>query len=701
VPMLQAMSRRRRWTAGFATALLALLFAAGSVALAADPPRLEDEVSDLVQLIPADQEEALESDLAAGADETGVQLFSVYVDTTDDLSAEDFAVQTAEQNSLGGDDSLLLVAVDDRTYYVWVSNQLTGISDQEIADVGTEVVQPRLRAGDWAGAALATEDALGQANTGVLEPGGPVVPPDLEPGTDPGLQPVGSGPNLLPIILAMVIIGGGIWLISRGRRPRGPTAPAEEQDRDTGQLAREANSRLIAADEALREARQELGFAEAQFGPQDVAAYRMGLDEAAADLKAAFSVRQQLDDAVPEDAPTRARMLDEIIGRSKRAEATLAGQQAQLDQLRDLERTAPQVLAQLPPAIEAQEARLPEAEPQLAADDGLAPTVWQPVRGNAVEAGKRLQEARRQVEAGQAAEAASDRSAAAQAARGAQLALTEATRLLDAIDGLATQIDQARQGLPAETAAAQADLAAARQATGSVGAEPRLAEAEAKLDAAQQAERSDPVTALRLVREADTAIDSVLAEAREAAQNAARVAAQLQARLSAADGSVARAADYIGARRSGIGREPRTRLAAAESQLDEAIALQQTDPPAALAAATRAEQLAHQALQLAEREFDQYDRYGGGPVIMGGGFGGRSGGGQMGGLIAGAILGGLLRGGGGGGGAFGGGWGGGGFGGTPWGSSGGGGGIFGGGGRGFGGGFGGGGGGGRGSGGRW
>ena len=707
---LQAIPRLLR--ALFAAGLL--LVALAAPAAAADPPRLESDVTDLAGVLDGQAEE-VERELARVRDESGVQLMALFVDTTDELSAPEFADEVAALNSLGGNDALLLVAIDDRAYYLWVSQSLAEVTDAEIEAVTATQVEPQLRDSDWAGAVAAAAQGLGDANLAEVPPGeAPVEPPIFEPPVgEPAPATGGSGLGLLPIVLAIGAIVGGIWLMSRrGAKPTARQAPAEERDRDTGELAREANALLIDTDEALREAREELGFAEAQFNESDVLAYRSAIEQATQELRAAFDIRQRLDDEVPEDAKTRAAMLDEIIARCRRAQERLTEQRQQLDQLRDLERTAPEVLAGMGPRIEQLEGRLPAAEERMTGFERLAPSAWQPVRGHVVEAQKRLADARAQVEAGLAASQAGDRQAAGRAARASQIAVAEAGRLLDAIDTLTAQIAEAERSLPQELAAAEADLAAARAALRSPGLEPRLGEAEAHLRAARQAAdpaSPDPVAAVRLARQANGAADALLAQVREAADNTARQAAQLSSAIASSQAAIDQAAGFIAARHSGIGREPRTRLAAAESHLQQAIALQDSDPAAALLAARRADQLADQAYAQAQQEFDQYDMYGGGP--FGGGRvatrgGGRSSGSDLGSVIGGAILGGILSGGFGGrsgGGGFGsGGWGGGGWGGTPWGSSGGGGILGGGGGRGFGGVFGGSsGGGGRGSGGRW
>ena len=96
-------------------------------------------------------------------DEHGVQLFVVYVPTTDERNAPDFAAETAPTNSLGADDALLLVAIDDRTDAIWVADGLDEISDDEIDTILADTLEPRLRDGDFAGAAIETAQALGVA----------------------------------------------------------------------------------------------------------------------------------------------------------------------------------------------------------------------------------------------------------------------------------------------------------------------------------------------------------------------------------------------------------------------------------------------------------------------------------------------------------------------------------------------------------
>ena len=62
------------------------------------------------------------------------------------------------------------------------------------------------------------------------------------------------------------------------------------------------------------------------------------MTQAQDELKAAFAVRQKLDDEIPEDPPTREAMLTEIVHRAGRAVASLDEQRKRMQGLRDTER---------------------------------------------------------------------------------------------------------------------------------------------------------------------------------------------------------------------------------------------------------------------------------------------------------------------------------------------------------------------------
>jgi hypothetical protein len=481
----------------------------------------------------------------------------------------------------------------------------------------------------------------------------------------------------------------------------GPPAP------DAAALARQANALLIATDERIRDAAQETDFAEAQYGADAVTTFRAAVAEARDELAKAFVIRQQLDDAIPEDEPTRIAMLQEIIARTTKAQERLDDETDRIRELHDLERDAPNRIVELPAQIEAVEDRLDATEITMQELRGYAEAVWNPVAGNLEEARKGLAGARSAVTTASQAiadddRAASSRSAVAVATRTAMEGISGAIALLDEIDQLATSVREALRRIPNELEEAGRDLADATSAIAGRAVDPAVdaprRAAEAALGAARSAavaQPSDPLATLRLVTEAHRLADETLLAARDAAAAADRVVAAAKSTIQTAAAEIDRAATFIASRRRGVGEVARTRLAEAQRHLSAATNLLPTDTTESLNEGKRAQALAHEAYRLAQDDFSDWDQ--GGP-----GWGQRRGrGGDQTSEVLGAILGGVIGGVLSGGGRSGGGWGG-----SPWGGSGGGrsrgGGWGGGGGFGSGGfGGGGGGGGGRSSGGRW
>ncbi len=643
----------------FVAALLAL--SAGPVA-AEPPPAIEGPVTDLTGEL-SGEEDAIEDAIQEMLDRDNVQVFVVFVRTTDGASATDYADQVATQNSFGGNDALVLVALEDRTDAIWVADGLDEISDEEIDDVIVNELEPRLADGDFAGAFVAAVEGLGDAADAAAAP--PAVEPTPQTQPTPGTEPredSGGGVGFGTIAAVFALVGGGL-LIYRARRSR---QGGEERDRRTGELARDANAALISTDERIRDATQEIGFVEAQYGTAETEPFRAAVAGAREELRAAFAIRQKLDDAEPEDPPTREAMLREIVERTTRAHGLLDAQTERIRALRELERDAPAMLEELPARIATVEERLPAAETALGALGGYAAAAWQPVRGNVAEARKGLDGARAAVAEGTSALAAGETARAATATRTALEGVTGAGKLLDAIDRLAATVATAEERAPLELREAERDLADARQAgsqTGDATLSERIRATERAIDAARTAAAArpaDPVAALSAATEAHRLADEALLAAREEVAARERLAVAAESSYRTATVAVDRASDFIAARRAGVGRGARTRLAEAERHLEDAAALHATDSQLAIQAAARAERLAHEAYRLASDDFSGWDQ--GGPG-WGGGGGIRTGGGSdLAGAVLGGILGGILSGGG----TGGGGWGG-----SPWGGGGG------------------------------
>jgi uncharacterized membrane protein YgcG len=662
---------RRGVLALVAAALLAL--AGSSVAFAEDVLRLEGPVTDTAGVLTGSVDE-VEQAIDRTLDDHGVQVFVLFVRTTGDLPMADYAQGTADLNSLGVDDALLVVAMDDRTDYIWVSDGLDEITDGELDAILVEELEPRLRDGDAPGAAIAAVEALGVAADSPAPTDGPLVPGPVTPvpTLDPGGSGSGGGGIGIGAIIAAILLAGGGFLVYRWWRARRDAAAAgagvavapSPAELSGPALRQRANALLIATDERVRDARQEIDFAEAQYGPEAVGELREAVAAAAEELAASFTLRQRLDDDQPEDDATRDGMMREIVERTTRAHERLDAETGRIRQLRDLERDAPGTLVELPARIETVEDRLPAARSTLDGLRSYAESAWQPVGGHIEEAEKGLAGARTAVTVGSAAMARNDRPEVALATREALEGVTGAAELLDAIEALRATIAEAEERLPAELADADRDLRDTRTALAELGQlDPgvagRVREAERAIDQAHEVSRerpADPVRALKLATDAHRVSDAVLVAARDAAAAHDRLEAAADSSIKTASAEYDRAATFIASRRRGVGEEARTRLAEARRHLDSAAAVAASDPQAAVDQAGRAQQLANDAYRIASSDFSDWDQGGPGWGQRGGTSDGDATA-EILGQILGGVIGGVIRSGGGGGG----------WGGSPWG----------------------------------
>ncbi|MEV7196719.1 TPM domain-containing protein [Streptomyces sp. NPDC093510] len=687
-----------------AVLLAALLLAwfplpGASPAFADDPVTLSrtGQITDRTNALEG-REDAAEQALDRLYDDRGVQLFVVYVRDFSGRSPQDWADATAERNGLGLDDVLLAVATHDRQFAYSVDDG-SRLTDAQLQDVATTAIRPALRENDWAGA------AVGAANgyRAVLA-GSPVPAPSVTPGpADPGAGDSATGDLVLPVAAACAA-GVAATVAYKRRRKRATTRTTPgggrwggaggKQDGNQGgnqggprgrdviplpELDKKARLLLVETDDAIRTSTEELGFATAQFGEDAVKPFTEALAYAQAELTAAFRLRQELDDAHPEDDPTRRRMLDEIVARCTGAGRRLDAETAGFDQLRALEKNAPQALDHAETAYRQVAGRTGAAEDTLAVLRGTyAATATDAVLGHVEQARDRLVFAATHLGRARQCVDAGENGKAAVHLRAAEGAVDQAATFVAAVDRLAAELASAAEKLPDALAEADADLADARgllegTATGVPTADLRGRVARAESVLAQVRGRTsagpyDPIDALRRVEEADTALDEALTGAREREVTDRRSRTLLSQALLTARSAVGAATDLVTTHRGAVGSEARTRLAEAGRHLAQAEAVQDEDATAALAEAQRADALARQAQQLAERDVRGFGNpYGGG---LGGGFGGGlGGGGGRGGGMGGAVLGGIilgeLFGGGGrrGGGYGGGGYGGGGFGG--------------------------------------
>jgi uncharacterized membrane protein YgcG len=632
--------------------ILALVFAVAPVIVAQHVPQLESAITDQVGALEG-QESAVEDALQRLFDRSGVQLYVLFVESTGGMSIGEYAIAVGDE-SLAGDDALLAVALGDRTVNLSVGPELRQrVSQVELDRVRTQVLQPGLAEGDFAGAVIDTAAALAPvlAPPAVATPAGPTPGAATSGPATPSATPVspgtttGGGIDLFGLLLVLAGVGLVIWFIARVRRLRSERGEYLREAGIQEQLGRQANAMLIQADDALRDGEQELGFAEAEFGAQQTERLRSALEGAKGELQGAFVIGQKLDDAEPETPDQRRQMIEQIIARCQKVLATVEAQQTSISQLRELEKNAPAVLARLSEDAAKVEASIAAAAPAEATLARYADSEVAAVSGNLAAARQKVDDARRKIDAGRAAIENEDRAAAAVAARQAQDGLADAASLVEGVTHLATSLDQLAGQLKSALAAATTNVESARAAVAS-GQSAQLGEAlvqaeQALAEARRLADQPQPNVeeALRRATDAHEQANRVLGGVRQAQEVQQRTQQSARSAIAAAEASVMRASDYIsGYRRTRpISRAARNRLVEAERAIAQAHALLSQDPGQALAYARQADQHAADAYNLALAEAPRYDQTM--PTQQPGA--------DIGSLVIGAILGGMLGGGGG------------------------------------------------------
>lgn len=662
-----------------AAALVAAVMGGALLAFpaSAEPPfRLPDYVTDNAGALNDRQLADVQKAVDQLYTEHRVRLWVVYVDSFAPKSGFDWTQQTFKISDLSDQDAILAVATKDRSYGFVVPNQMAGGSSTKVDNIRRDMIVPALTKNDWAGAAIAAANGLGSMTKG----GGGSIP----------LVPVA-------VVAGTGLVGvGGVALLSRRRKRRrheadvaaaqnvDPSDPAALASVPIEALDELSRTIVVKVDNAVRTSANELALAVEEFGQEPTAPFAAAVDTARNTLKQAFTVRQQLDDRVPEPITERRDLLTRVVVAAAKANRELETQTEAFHQMRDLVFNAPERLDVLTQQLVTVTARLEPCEQKLTALKGeFAETALASVARNVNAARERVGFAEKAITQGRELSAkigAGEIGELVDCVRGAESALQQANTMLDAVDSAASDIRKAVATLPASIEDIQKGISAAgaQLAQGGLAKATELSAArDAAVKAVTNAQANgaaDPLGAFTQLTQADADLDRLLATVTEEREATDRLTKAYEQALFTAQSRVRSVSDYIDTRRGSIGPEARTRLNEAVRQLEAAQTVSKTDLSEAIQRANGASLLAAQAQQLAnddvqagQREYQ--NRYRGGQSDMGA-------------MVGGIILGNILTGGFGGG--YGGGFGGGGGGGwtsTTYGGSQGGGDLLGGGGR--------------------
>jgi len=584
---------------GLLLAVLTACVVLAPIAAGQPPFRLPSYVNDGANALSGSES----SDVAQAVDklynDRHIRLWVVYTDTFAGQDALSWTEETRRLSDIGGQDAILAVATQDRSYAFLPPTSAPGGVD--VTALRVHDIEPKLRQGDWAGAAIAAAAGL-----------------------DPTTSSTGIswfGFLVAFAVFALAILALWLWTRRRrGKRREAEFAAARYVDpADPNALAAVgidalddlSKSIVVDVDNAVRTSDNELGLAVQEFGPEDTAPFSQAVANAKTTLAQAFNVRQILDDAVPETPQQRRDLLTRVVVAAAKADRELDAQRDAFNQLRDLVINAPSRLDALTQQMVDVTARIAPSEQALASlHKQFSDTALASVAGNVETAKQRLAFADQNITIGRTLVA---RPAASQAGlidsiHAAESALGQARTLLDAIDSAATDINRAVAALPVGIADILQGInqAGTLLAQGNTpNADPLGAAREAAVKAvadAQSIAAADPLGAFTKLTHADAELDRLLASIAEEHEATERLSRAFDQALFTAQSRVSGVSDYIDTRRGSIGPEARTRLSEAVRQLQAARDTKSVNLNEALAHANGASTLAAQAQTMANAD---------------------------------------------------------------------------------------------------
>ena len=617
---------------------------------AAQPPfRLSSNVTDAAGVLSGSGRVAIQSATDKLYSDRRIQLWVVFVDNFSGQPAVSWAENSRSASDLGDFDALLAVATTDRSYAFLVPNRVQTINSSQVDDLRRNQIEPALRRGDWSAAAISAANGL-----------------------DRGKRSMDRTALLIAVgVIGLIVVG---LLVAEGyrrrRRHAAELAAARRVDATNpdalaalslGALDDLSRWKVVDVDNAVRTSANELALTIEEFGEQRTEPFARAVCNAKGALAQAFTVRQQLDDAIPETRAQRRELLTQVIVSAAKADRELESQREAFEKMRDLVVNAPSRLDGLTQQMVELTARITPAEQRMTElHNEFDPDALTSVATNVTTAKDRLAFADHNLTRARdlaAKPVSGEQAGLVDAVQAAEAALGQARALLDAVDSAANDIHHAVATLPSLIADLQTGIGRAdTQLQGALKtkaahtrelASARDAASKA-LDAARASGSADPLGAFTQLTKADADLNRLLATVAEEQATAERLNRTFEQALFTAQSQIHAVSDYIDTRRGSIGPEARTRLAEASRQLQAAHDIRETDISEAITRANTAATLAAQAQSLAIDDVRSAQL-----AYTGRNGGGNNMGAMMGGIIIGDRFGGAMSGG------IGGGWGGG------------------------------------------
>lgn len=590
-----------------AVAGIALIAGLGAPALATSPVTISTSVTD-----PSDWlSDSQVSEISSSADEAGSAGLQVYFVTVPDFSGAEpieWCKTSGVNSGLSNQSIVYVIAYEERMFTTCGNADQQVVTDSDITRA-TSAAKKVLAKSNPLDADTTTDAATTFISTLTSTVTGQASSSSSHSSSTGAPSSGKSGFGWIRTVVVVVVIGGLIVFFVKRNKAKGASTPAPKATADHPwapgdqlpsltedqvlALTNQSSALLLQADELVRSAADELDFARAQFGETKTDAYAKALSVAQAGIAKAFASQQTMNEASDSRSRTEAALT--LQHELNQVMPALVEQQKAFSQLRDEEASVPTQATDVKTRILEAIAALPSVEAELTALQTLySSTTVASLMDNPQQARALLDSA--SVAANQATSlATSDPSAALVQLDIARRALAMAGHQTEAIMSAKHDLAAANEVLTKAIASITSDLSdVTTLKADSAAFAPLVAEAQKAVAKAQSARAGsgDPLAALENLRLAESQLDAALeplrsqADARERKVQAARNA------VSDAQAQYARANSYIQGRRGVIPLDVRSTLAEAKAELDQAVALVQTDPDQAMTLAKNARSVA-------------------------------------------------------------------------------------------------------------
>ena len=619
------------------------------------PTELKDKVTDEARVLSGGEKAEIEDAIAQLQQSKQLNAYVVYLSTFGGEDPSEWV--RAAITDKGPNTAVIAISPDDGKYNVnagsqWSSSDVDAMSNAAFDQLTTK---------NYGAAGLEAINAVNGSSSG----------------DGAGLVAGGLG--------AAALAGGGFWLYGRNRnkkRDREQLASARELnpgDADslgrlpTPTLEQLAQDTLVNTDESIREGKDQLEVATAEFGAERVRPFTSAMNEATSALQRAFGIHHRLYDAIPETEPEKRAMLIDIITSCGKADQALADKSQEYEDMRNVLMNADSEIDSIFQRTVDLRARVEPARNTL---EGLqsrySEQILSSITSNVDIASESIDEAEKQLEEARelSSQPAGKQGALVDILRGAQRTVEVADKNLGAIEHADTNIRTAKTNLPALIQEIEDELREIEQLKNEREHGARIdiaaldsisARAREELGAVGNRGETDPLAVFTELTELDADIDEEIDKARGAATDQQRKLQLLDQQLQVAAAQLQSAQDLIESRGRIIESQARALLAEGSRQYAEAQNNRTKNTSSAIDSARKATDTARRAAQAAENDIDHYHRqqtarttnsmanaiiwgsllsggggfgggFGGGGFSGGGGFGGGGGGGFAGGM---------------------------------------------------------------------